>query len=72
MHNDKFTVVIPTMWKYAPFIKFLADLIECDDVHQVIIIDNNPAERPPNTLVDNWKVALANIPIISGLILRGI
>lgn len=40
------TVVIPTMWKYKPFVKFLGDLTKSQYVGQIIIIDNNPNEKP--------------------------
>lgn len=40
------TVVVPTMWKFKPFLNFLADLTNVSSIGQIIVIDNNPAERP--------------------------
>lgn len=50
------------MWKYAPFTKFLADLVDCEDVHDIIIIDNNPAERPATLAVELFKVRILVYP----------
>ena len=44
--SKKFSVVVPTMWKYAPFKDFLNELLECDHVGEVIIIDNEPQNTP--------------------------
>ena len=48
MNYSKFSVVIPTMWKYEPFVNFLKDIVECPSVDEVIIINNavdlTPAE----------------------------
>jgi hypothetical protein len=41
-----YTVVIPTMWKYTPFIGFLEDLVECPRVNEVILFDNALNRRP--------------------------
>lgn len=37
----KFTVVIPTLWRSNRIHRLLSDLISCDDVDEIIIIDNN-------------------------------
>lgn len=39
---DKLSVVIPTMWKYGPFISFLKQLNDADIVDEIILVDNNP------------------------------
>jgi glycosyltransferase involved in cell wall biosynthesis len=44
--KKRFTVVVPTMWKYEPFKDFLNKLLECDDVGEVILIDNDPTRTP--------------------------
>ncbi len=44
------SVIIPTMWKYKPFIRFLADLTWVSSIGEIIIIDNNPSERPSTDL----------------------
>lgn len=38
---NKFSIVIPTLWKSNRIHKLLDDLIKCDDVDEIIIIDNN-------------------------------
>lgn len=43
MNNKKFSVVIPTMWRAEDLTnKLLRSLIECDDVGEIILIDNDP------------------------------
>lgn len=57
----KFTVVIPTMWRFALFPKFLEDLIDNIYIDQVIIINNDNTRTPvlPTsekiTLIDKGK-----------------
>jgi hypothetical protein len=41
-----FSVIIPTMWRYKPFVKFLNDLQQCPLVDHIDIIDNDNARRP--------------------------
>jgi hypothetical protein len=41
-----FTVIIPTMWRYQPFYQFLEDMVQVPSVGQIIIIDNDPVNRP--------------------------
>lgn len=38
---SKFSIVIPTLWRSNRIHKLLDDLIKCDDVDEIIIIDNN-------------------------------
>lgn len=45
-----FSVIIPTMWRYKPFTKFLWDLVEDPLVGEVVII-NNSVENTPNDLI---------------------
>lgn len=40
------TVVTLTMWKFPPFLDFLCDVMNHPLVGEVILIDNNRAERP--------------------------
>lgn len=46
MTTSKFTVVIPTMWRYEPFIGFLSSLEKCSEVDEIIIINNDVAKTP--------------------------
>ena len=41
-----FSVVIPSMWRYKPFLTFLEDLCIFDIIDEIIIIDNDPINRP--------------------------
>ena len=49
--TDKFTIIIPTMWRYQPFVKFLTDLLDHELIHEVIIINNDKSKTPelPNS-----------------------
>lgn len=64
--TDLFTFVIPTMWRYEPFTKFLRDLLDHELVHEVIIINNDSAKTPtlPNhdklRLIDNGRNIYVN------------
>ena len=62
--KPKFTIVVPTMWKYAPFKDFLNELLACNDVGEVILIDNDPLNTPidlPNNSKLHYKTFGANI-----------
>ena len=50
------TVVVPTMWKFKPFINFLADLTNVPSIGQITIIDNNPSERPDADILFHSKI----------------
>lgn len=52
------TVVIPTMWKYKPFIRFLTDLTWVSSIGEIIIIDNNPTERPDDRVLNFPRIKL--------------
>ena len=41
-----FTVVIPTMWKYPPFLRFVQKVADHHLVSEVIVIDNDQSSRP--------------------------
>jgi len=79
--NDKFSVVIPTMWAPDTFSELLISLNNCSLVDEIIIIDNQPNKRPEfnldkvklvtkgeNIYVNpawNWGVELAKNNLIS-------
>ena len=52
--------IVPTMWKYEPFLDFISDIIEHPLIGEVIIIDNNFNERPNHSIFANNKVKLLN------------
>ena len=37
----KFSIVVPTMWRYEPFIKFLEDLCAFDQIEEILLINND-------------------------------
>lgn len=52
-----FSCIVPTMWRYAPFTKFLEDLVECPLVDDIIIINNDITRTPFRLDVfDNPKI----------------
>jgi len=53
---NKFTVVVPTMWKYQPFTTFLEDLVKFDLVDEVILINNNPPATPVHPVLGHKKI----------------
>lgn len=42
---DKYTVIIPTLWKSNRTKKLIEDLLECEYVDEIIIIDNSNTEE---------------------------
>lgn len=50
------SVVVPTMWKYLPFLDFIKDIVTVDTVSELIIIDNAPDVTPKNDILDHKKV----------------
>ncbi len=40
-----YSVIIPTMWRSPRTLKLISDLVQCDKVGEVIIIDNNPGDN---------------------------
>lgn len=42
-----YTIVVPTMWRYPPFIEFLKDLVNEFLVREIIIINNDKEKTPP-------------------------
>jgi hypothetical protein len=56
MTTSKFSVVIPTMWKYDPFVKFLTQLVACETVDEIILINNDNSRRPQSHILDHKKI----------------
>jgi hypothetical protein len=55
---NQISIVIPTMWKFAPFINFLKDLLEHPLVGEVIIINNDIGSTPQSEVLKHPKVKL--------------
>ena len=56
----KFTVTIPTMWKYEPFVDFLADLARFEAVDEILLINNNPEATPNTDVLQHPKIKVFN------------
>jgi len=55
--NEKFTVVVPTMWKInSVFLPHLERLCDSYWVDEIILIDNNSSERPDNVILKHPKI----------------
>ena len=57
--NSNFSIIIPTLWKCGRIYKLLDDLDNCDDVDEIILIDNNDSYR------DNIKKEYKKIYLVS-------
>lgn len=55
------SVVIPTMWRHAPFCDFLVQVCEHAHVQDVIIINNDHAHTPEHHVLTHHKVKLINL-----------
>jgi len=60
---DKFSVVIPTMWRHKPFPNFLKKLVEVDAVGEIIIINNDMEAQPDDEVLNHPKVILHNFKL---------
>lgn len=59
---NKFSIVIPTMWRYAPFLNFLEDLVKFPTINDIIIINNNIEQTPSNDILTHEKIRMVNHP----------
>jgi len=57
---DKFSVIIPTIWKSEYTMQLLERYLNCDKVGEVILINNNKAETPQISIHDKLKVITPN------------
>jgi hypothetical protein len=56
-----FSIIIPTMWRFAPFFNFLFDLIDHPLVHDIVLIDNDTTRTPIS------PAAMARLPKLTYL-----
>lgn len=54
------SVVVPTMWRYSPFLDFLSNLVKLDVIGEVIIINNDIFATPAHKVLANKKITLVN------------
>lgn len=57
-----YTVVIPTMWMFAPFTAFLKDLVEESSVSMINIINNDVDRTPDDPILKHKKILMYNMP----------
>lgn len=57
-----FSVVIPTMWKFPPFVNFLRDLLEFPLVHEVLLINNDVTQTPAEARISHPKLRVSEPP----------
>lgn len=51
------SVIVPTMWRYAPFVNFyLNEIVKVPEVGEIIIINNDKSNTPPNPILRHEKV----------------
>lgn len=53
-----FSVIVPTMWKYEPFLGFLKDLVNEYLVREIIIINNDRDKTPNDPILQHKKIGL--------------
>jgi len=52
------SVVVPTMWKYPPFLDFLKYVLKLDIIEEVIIINNDVEQTPTSKILDHDKIKM--------------
>jgi hypothetical protein len=58
--KNMITVVVPTMWRYAPFLDFLEYILRLDVVTEVIIINNDNTRTPVKPVLSHPKIKLVD------------
>ena len=54
--NDKFSIIVPTMWIPEKFTEAIKKYLKSSLVQEIIIIDNNPSQRPILPKDDRIKI----------------
>lgn len=54
------TVVVPTMWRYSPFLDFVKYILKVDVVTECIIINNDNTRTPTHPVLTDPKVKLVD------------
>lgn len=55
----RFSVVVPTMWMANEFFLPMLNLLKsCEEIGEVIIIDNNSKERPKDEILNHEKIKI--------------
>jgi len=56
-----FSIIVPTMWRYAPFVEFLQELTLLDLIDEIIIINNDVKNTPNSNILKSSKIKLHNV-----------
>jgi hypothetical protein len=54
------TYVVPTMWRWPPFVDFLCDLVHNPWIGQIVIVDNDRGSRPAAPVLEHPMVQLVD------------
>jgi len=54
------SLIIPTMWRYPPFIEYLNYLVEIECIDDIVIINNDVARTPENEILKHYKLNIYN------------
>jgi hypothetical protein len=52
------TIVVPTMWRYAPFLNFLQHMLQSELVERVIVINNQSSLTPTDSVLQHSKLVM--------------
>ena len=52
------SVVVPTMWKYPPFLDFLKYIVALNIIEEIIIVDNDVENTPTDKILEHKKIKL--------------
>lgn len=63
LYENKFSIVVPTMWKYAPFTDLLDKLVQHELVGEIIIINNDMNATPNASVLNHPKIKLHNFKL---------
>lgn len=58
--TEKFSIVVPTMWRYAPFTDLLSKLVDIETVGEIIIVNNDIASTPQHPVLSHPKIKMHN------------
>jgi hypothetical protein len=56
LNINMISVIIPTMWRFEPFIDFLRALTEVQVIGEIIVIDNDQTKTPSSAVLAHPKV----------------
>ena len=56
--SNKFSIVVPTMWRFNLFADFLVKLVQVDAVGEIIIINNAMEAKPDHSIFAHPKIKM--------------